>query len=282
MINNTKILRIRHSNLQLMNNKLHFNELLFSGLAYRFTIEGVFIELLIIADGVEIGKSDDLYQIKEGLIRIDTEFEDEFEEDDPRELEGCSFWKGAHFEGGTFSFTMEGILYRESVTDYNGMDGYPSRNWFSNGLLSGLSEENGTCYSWYDNGSLSHYSKGDKKNSNYRISMNESKNIRKLYLELEDSLDYRLFNEYGVSGDLTLLGQGIRNQEFFMLIQQIEKGALQRLSLIGTLITGDFLLSIDLNGVKYITINDDEFITDSDVNALQTKYPECRVVREIY
>jgi len=282
MINNTKILRVRHSHLQLINNKLHFKEQLFSGLAYRFSIGGIFIELLMIAGGIEVEKSDDLFPVDEDCLRIDVDFEDEFEEDELSEYEALhTYWQGCKFHGIGFMFNGDGILTDE-VTFDSGMELPPRRSWFSNGLLSSLYKKAGERYSWFNNGSLMGHSISAGRNSKYSISINNSKQLEELTLGLEDRLDSALFNEYGIADNFTLMGKGIRNQELFMIIKQIEKGSLQDLSLLGTSITGDFLLSLELDGIEYITISRDELITDDDISTLQKKYPECRVVRNTY
>lgn len=284
MSHNIKIQRLRHSNLQLIDGKLYFNELLFSGLAYRFTAIGVFIDLLMIEDGIEVGKSDDLLPLEQGYIRIDIDYEDEFEDDELSEYDAQrTFWKGNYFQGGGFIFALDGILEDECIYD-SGMRYCPSRSWLSSGLLSKLYKIGGERYSWYNDGSLSRYSirSDGSPEVDYSISINESKQISMLSLGADNIFDDTILNEYGIADNLTLMGKAIRNQELFMIIQNVEKGAVKGLDISGTSITGDFLLALNFKGIQRITIGDNEFITDEDFSAFQDEYPECRVVREIY
>jgi len=283
MINNTdKISRVRYSNLRLVDDKLCFKNIIFSGLAYRFSTNGILVDLLMICGGIESGKSDDLLEAEQDCLRIDVDFEDDFEDGELSEYEALhTFWQGYKFQGIGYMFDNDGILTDENTFD-SGMELPPSRTWFSNGFLSKQYDKNGESYSWYSNGSLEEYKIRCNGKSIYNITINEYKQVEWIGLGIGRHLDNELFKEYEIGDDLTLKGKGIRDRELFDVINQVKKEKLKELTLFDTSITGEVLLTLDLCGIKKLAIGKNEFITDFTLFTLQDKYPACRVVREIY
>jgi len=268
---NDNILRVKKSCLDLINDAWHFNEVLFTGLAYNFNDQGSLINLIKIENGKDNGVSDDYLATPEDTgNRIDLDFEDDEYDDD------YTYWNNLRFCGIGYIFTVSGILTEEISYSFGDRHN-ESRRWHPTGNLASKYNKDENWH-WHENGTLwMHEVNNASGGFAYEIEINDSKAIESLAIENEYSAHPNDIAEHEVSQSLELRGEGINDNVLSEITSKKSFNKLEELSLINTSIYKNTILALDLKNLRTLNLSDNTYMTQDIIEELEAKHPLCTI-----
>lgn len=267
-------IRIHYKSLIETHGLLTLNGAPYTGLAYRFSNDGIFEALYDIRGGVILEESSDLLPIlNKDFPRID---EDYLEYDD------CYYYvtyQGKDFNGIAYLFESDqtGAFYLMSESQFlNSTKQRLRREWYFNGQLESQFEK--YIYQiWYENGELKTKRERRTKDDSLKIKFNENQALEYIEIYGEISFAHEKLKTYNLPEKFKIEGNSITEKSLEHLRKNKNFNNITHLIISLTKLPDDVLLAYDFSGLNNLELIYNHNVSLETVKVLKARYPDCTI-----